>query len=161
MLSQRQQAHPLLVKEGQGGRPGEMVTFRHRVTDEILPHNPPGSTIVAIKDTGGVGVEATTEGEGDMEEATVVVVEEGDMMEEDIPVDSHPATPAGPILVEGVEDTEKDLTSMRRVSMVSFNLTPDGKRSSLNQMDTTRKASILTNMMIFLWKLLGRMFLSL
>ncbi len=63
------------------------------ITDEIMPHSHPGITIVVVtkKDTGAVGVEAMTEGEG------------GDMeMEEDIKVVDHPATPDGTIImVEG------------------------------------------------------------
>ncbi len=72
-----------------------------------------------------MGVEATTKGEGDMvavvdmAEATVVevggdmmVVDMGEEMEADNMVDHHPATPAGQIIVEEVEQvegTEKDL----------------------------------------------------
>ncbi len=97
------------------------MTFRDRVADEMVPHNPPGIKVVVIKDTGGVVVEATTEGEGDtvvvgMEEA--MVAEEGDMMvgteqtEEDM-VDIHLANLSGLIVlaegVEGVEGTEEDL----------------------------------------------------
>ncbi len=126
-----------------------------------MPHSHPGITIVVVtkKDTGAVGVEAMTEGEG------------GDMvagmeMEEDIKVVDHPATPDGTIImVEGggvLEDLEEEEPmSTTRVFMVAFSVIPAGRRYSLNKMDTTHKASILTNMMTSPLKLLGKTFLIL
>ncbi len=127
------------------------------ITDEIMPHSHPGITIVVVtkKDTGAVGVEAMTEGEG------------GDMeMEEDIKVVDHPATPDGTIImVEGggvLEDLEEEEPmSTTRVFMVAFSVIPAGRRCSFNKMDTTHKASILTNMMTSPLKLLGKTFLIL